>query len=247
MGEREQVMAALRGASRRFCDLVESLDPADAARPVEGLDWNVGDTVAHVLTVVRRGFADLRRSDRAEATAALNALCLEETPERDPQVLGELLRRDLHTALDVVFPAIPDDRVFPFHGGVSTTMTPALRVVLGEFVVHGFDVARAVDRPWPVAGDEARLLVPGELLGAWLRPEAADGAFEIRIAGAAPLLLTIRARRLSTGCVPPAGSAGAADVAVIALDPAEFVLGFYGRVPVADPGLLALRSRFLPA
>ena len=64
-------MRALHAASGRFIGLVESLDLADASRPVPGLDWNVGETVAHVLTVVRRGFADRRRS----ATAAETAEC----------------------------------------------------------------------------------------------------------------------------------------------------------------------------
>ena len=151
------------------------------ALPVAGLDWNVGETIAHVLTVVRRGFADRRRSSAAAETASLNEVCLEETPERDPRALAELLRADVHTALDVVFPKIPDDREFPFHGGVTTTMTPALHVVLGEFVIHGYDVAHATGHPWPITDHEAMLLVPGELLGAWLRPGAPDETYELRL------------------------------------------------------------------
>jgi uncharacterized protein (TIGR03083 family) len=232
-------MDALHGASVRFVDLVASLGPSDAGLPVAGLDWNVGETIAHVLTVVRRGFADRRRSSAAAETASLNEVCLEETPERDPRALAELLRADVHTALDVVFPKIPDDREFPFHGGVTTTMTPALHVVLGEFVIHGYDVARATGHPWPITDHEAMLLVPGELLGAWLRPAAPDETYELRLGGEPPIRFEVCGGSLLVG--PGTGST------VIAMDPVAFVLGFYNRVPVTDPGLVQLQRRFAPA
>ena len=243
--ERGDVMDALHGASARFVDLVASLGPSDAALPVAGLDWNVGETIAHVLTVVRRGFADRRRSSAAAETASLNEVCLEETPERDPRALAELLRADVHTALDVVFPKIADDREFPFHGGVTTTMTPALHVVLGEFVIHGYDVAHATGHPWPITDHEAMLLVPGELFGAWLRPGAPDESYELRLGDEPPLgdeqaiRFEIRGGSLLVG--PGTGST------VIAMDPVAFVLGFYNRVPVTDPGLVQLQRRFVPA
>ena len=34
---------------------------------------------------------------------------------------------------------------------------------------------------------------------------------------------------------------------MIAMDPVAFVLGFYNRVPVTDPGLAQLQRRFVPA
>jgi uncharacterized protein (TIGR03083 family) len=241
VGTRDEVMAALHSASARFVDLVESLRPDDADRPVAGLEWNVAQTVAHVLTVVRRGFADRRRSASVDETAALNQTVLDELGDLDLRALGAQLRADARTALDVVFPKVADDRVFPFHGGVTTTMTPALHIVLGEYVVHGFDVARAVDRPWPISADEARLLVPGELLGTWLRPGVPNETYEVRLDGLAPARVVIR-----DGRVVPDGDGSAVDV-VIAVAPAEFVLGFYNRIPATDEGLRQLQSRFLPS
>lgn len=232
-------MGALHAASTRFIALVESLDPADAARPVPGLDWNVGETVAHVLTVVRRGFADRRRSATAGETAGLNQVCLDELPERDLGALARLLRHDVHTALDVVFPRIPEDREFPFHGGVITTMTPALRILLGEYVIHGYDVARAVGQPWTIPDDEAFLLVPGQLMGAWVRPDAAEETYELRLGDAPPIRMSVGPRRLQveqgTGGTP------------ITMAPAEFVLGFYNREPVTDDGLARLQINFVPS
>ena len=236
---RDQVMSALHDASTRFIGLVESLEPSDAVRPVPGLDWDVAETVAHVLTVVRRGFADRRRSATASETAGLNQVCLEEMTERDLGVLARLLREDVHTALDLVFPKIPDDREFPFHGGVVTTMTPALRILLGEYVIHGYDVARAVGRPWSIPDAESLLLVPGRLMGAWVRPDAAEETYELRLGDAPPIRMAVGPRRLeveqATGGTP------------ISMAPADFVLAFYGREPVTDDGLARLQANFVPS
>jgi uncharacterized protein (TIGR03083 family) len=238
---RADVMDALRASSGRFIELVESLDPADAARPVPRLEWNVGETVAHVLTVVRRGFADRRRSASAATTAELNQLVLDETPERDLRALAAMLREDVHTALDLVFPKIDDDRVFPFHGGVQTTMTPALRIVLGEYVIHGYDVAGATDRPWTITDAEAALLVPGELLSAWVRPDAPDATYELRLAPLPPIRFDIGPSRLRVS----EGTGGD----VIAMDLRAFVLAFYGReLPDGDhDALWRLLSCFVPS
>jgi hypothetical protein len=101
VGSREDVMAALHDASDRFIELAAAITPAEAKRPVPWLDWTVGETVAHVLTVIRRGYADPRRSASAAQTADLNQICVDETPERDPAALADLLRSDVHTALDL--------------------------------------------------------------------------------------------------------------------------------------------------
>ena len=238
MVTRDEVMDALRDAASRFVALVESLEPDDANTPVPGLDWDVGETIAHVLTVTRRGFADRRRSARAEETADLNQVCLDETPQRDPRELAALLRADLHTAIEVVYPKIPDDLVFPFHGGQLATMTPALRVVLGELLIHGFDVARATDRPWRIEAHEARMLVPSELLNAWLREDTPDESYEIRLGDSAPLRFEFVDRQIRV-------TEGHGDT-IVALEPGQFVLQFYAREPVTDDGLARLQSRFVP-
>ncbi|MEY2475100.1 MAG: hypothetical protein QOG87_415 [Actinomycetota bacterium] len=236
---RVQVMDALRASSGRFIDLVASLDPSDAARPVPRLDWNVGETVAHVLTVVRRGFADRRRSASAATTADLNQLVLDETPERDLGALASMLREDVHTALDLVFPKIDDDRVFPFHGGVQTTMTPALRIVLGEYVIHGYDVAAATDRPWTITEAEALLLVPGELMSAWVRPDAPQHAYELRLGIVPPIRFDVGPGRLQV----TQGTGGD----VITMDPVPFALAFYGREVPDDDAVWRFLSNFVPS
>lgn len=236
-------MAALHDASNRFITLAASVSPSEATLPVPCLEWSVADTIAHVLTVIRRGYADPRRSATAAETAALNQTCLDEVSDRDPTSLAASLRSDVHMALDLVYPKIPDDREFPFHGGVTTTMTPALHVVLGEFVIHGYDIARAIDRPWSISDQEAMLLVPGDLIGAWLRPGVPDERYLLRLGTQPPISFAIAGGRLVVA--PTDDSDDTAD-AVAAADPVELVLTFYGRIPTTDPVLTRLLSRFVP-
>jgi hypothetical protein len=236
---RDDVMAALGASSTRFIELVASLAQSEAHLPVPPLDWDVAETVAHVLTVVRRGFADRRRSESAEATAALNQTVLGELPERDLGALAELLRADVHTALDIVFPKVPEDRVFPFHGGVQTTMTPALRIVLGEYVVHGWDIACATDRPWTITEAESLLLVPSSLLGAWVRPDVPEQHYELRLKGHPPVLFEIGPGRLHVS----EGTGGE----IITMDPFDFTLAFYGRVVPDDDVVWRFLANFVPS
>jgi uncharacterized protein (TIGR03083 family) len=237
-------MAALHDASARFIELAATVTEAEALRPAPPLEWTVGETIAHVLTVIRRGYRDPRRSASPEATADLNQVCLDELEERDPAALVELLKADVHTALDLVYPKIADDRVFPFHGGVETTMTPALHIVLGEFLIHGRDIAGALDRPWPIGEDDAMLMVPGELMGAWLRKDAPDERYELRLGDHEPIGFAIRDGNLVVG---EAAAALDGDVGVVAMPTLDMVLTFYGRVPADDPVLLRLLSRFVPS
>lgn len=131
------------------------------------------------------------------------------------------------------------DREFPFHGGVVTTMTPALRILLGEYVIHGYDVARAVGQPWTIPDDEAFLLVPGQLMGAWVRPDAAEETYELRLGAAPPIRMSVGPRRLQVE-----QGTGGTPVTMAAVD---FVLAFYSREPVTDDGLARLQSNFVPS
>ena len=242
-------MGALHDASARFCDLVGSLGPEDAARPVTGLDWTVGDTVAHVLTVVRRGFADRRRSAAAAETAALNEVCLEETPERDPSVLARRLRADVHTALDVVFPKIACRPRVPVprrrHHDDDPRAARRARRVRDPRRRH-----RRGDRPAVVdqraRGDAPRPRRAARRVAAGRRSRR-DVPPAARHRGAAVLRDPRRRLSVRSAAPAPGGGGGGNGVTVIAMDPVAFVLGFYNRVPVHDAGLLRLRSRFVPA
>ncbi|GAA3392047.1 maleylpyruvate isomerase N-terminal domain-containing protein [Cryptosporangium minutisporangium] len=177
---RQEIEAALPRAHERFVSLVRSVDPASAVRTVPACpDWSAADLVAHVLTVYRRALGDRRRSATPEETAALNAQCLAETPERGLAALADLLDAD-GPASFAVLRSFPDDLSFRFHGGTRTTVTPVSAVILGEVLIHGYDLAEATGSDWAITPDEASLVLhaanlPGPdglppLFTMWLEP-----------------------------------------------------------------------------
>ena len=83
------------------------------------------------------------------------------------------------------------------------------------------------------------MLVPSELLNAWLRDDTPDESYELRLGDGAPLRFEFVDRQIRV-------TEGRGDT-VIELEPEQFVLQFYAREPVTDDGLARLQSRFVPA
>ena len=171
--DRAVVEDAVVAANARLAGLVRVLTPAEAATPVAATPgWNAADVAAHVLTVHRRALGDRRRSETPEGTKALNQLVLDETPERDPAVLAELLERDGPACVDVLR-SLPVDLSFRFHGGTRTTVVPVTGVILGEVLVHGYDIAMAVGREWQLTDGEASLVLDAmaPMIDGWVERE----------------------------------------------------------------------------
>jgi hypothetical protein len=75
---------------------------------------------------------------------------------------------------------------YRFHGGGLVTADVALGILLGELVVHGRDLARALHRPWPVTGRQVSLIWSGAepILPGWVEPASAaghHGAYQVRL------------------------------------------------------------------
>lgn len=152
--------------------------------------WTVGETAAH-LAHCYPAFA--RVFDGAFSVGlyevdAHNAEVLAEDPERDLDVLAD--RVDVDAARYVATAATyahdhPVDFFTPMRvpaSGVSATL-------LGEALVHGYDIARAEGLPWPIDPDHAILTMDGlvPVMVHFVDREAAAGlraGFEIRLRGA---------------------------------------------------------------
>jgi uncharacterized protein (TIGR03083 family) len=230
MVDRDDVLAALDAALGRFVALLRDTSPDAAPTPVPSCPgWTVGDTAAHVLTVVRRALTDRRRSATPADTAALNATCLDEIEERELIRLADLIERDGKAAVHVGLAGVPVDLRFPFHAGATTTVVPAACILLADVLVHGHDIAEALGREWPIPQSEAALALRGgaELLAAWRRADAPDHAVEIVLPGGDPVVI---------GTGPLAHR-------VTGLDAGAILLAFpYRRIATSDPGLLALQA-----
>lgn len=242
--DRDGVVAGLRSAGADLAALLRDLPPGAGQRPVPGTDWTVGETAAHVVTVVRRSLGDRRRSTSPAHTGVLNAQCLEELTERDPARLADLLDADVATVVDAVLPRFGDDDLpVPFHGGTTARLLTAYGVMLADLVVHRWDVARAVGRdvalpPGPGGLGLQALL---ELLPVWVDP-ASTGEVDLvlDVADDGPYRL-----RLAAGALDVARG-DAAGVPRVAASAGDVLLALCGRVPAADPLLARLCAAVLP-
>jgi len=120
---------------------------------------------------------------------------------------------------------------FRFHGGEQVRADIALGILLGELVVHGWDVAQALRRPWPIDPGHVAMIFEGlnPVLPGWVRPERVrdlTANFEIRLRGQDNHVWAFRDGHLQ---VDPCGR-GRIDVHISA-DPAPFLLTCYRREP----------------
>jgi uncharacterized protein (TIGR03083 family) len=226
----DRVLPAIDRLAGRFATLVTSApDPAAA---IPDSDWTVRDASAHVVTVARR-YID---GPEGRGTwvpdprdlGALNDAQIDTLAGLDMEELAARLRRDL-SALAVqvrAYGAGPPS--FQFHGGEEVAADAALGILLGELVVHGWDIARVTAHPWPIDGGDVELILEGvePILPGWVDPDAAGdltATFEVRLRGGGTHVWSFRRGRLA---VAPAGRRP--DVRISA-DPVALLLVFYRR------------------
>lgn len=155
----------------RFLDHLAALDPAELGRPVPGLDWTVGETIAHVRSVYERYTTDLVRSPSWRALAEQNAADVARIGVDVPAAI-RCIRAQLE-ALAPLVEHVEPDRLFPFHAGQDVTLAGGWGNLLGELLAHGDDIARATGHRFHVAADDLEILwrYTAPVLQGWLRPE----------------------------------------------------------------------------
>ena len=166
--------AALVTATHRTACLLR--ETPDGQKPALPLTWTVAETAAHLVTILQHSARfvsgeedateyatlDPNASTTAERSVTANARMLEEFTERDPVRLAALLE----TAADE-FVAVADqrrrDEPVLIEAGISMTVPSMTAVLLGEELVHGLDIARALSRPWKIDRDDALPMLRGGL------------------------------------------------------------------------------------
>ena len=222
----DRVQPALDRAADRFRELAVAAHYPNAKVP--GSDWTIHEVTAHVASVVNR-YADGPEgrgtwAERPPDLAGINQRSIEALGAAGMAELGAKIDRDL-SALVAQIRAYGDrPPSFHFHGGAEV-----LAHLVNELLVHGWDIARAVGRPWPLDPADVELVIEGvePILPGWVDPEKAGrltATYLLRLRGQGTHVWSFRDGRLRIG------SDRRPDVTISA-DPVALLLVLYKRRP----------------
>jgi uncharacterized protein (TIGR03083 family) len=234
--------AAVETVADQLTSLLRSVP--DPTTPIGGMDWTVGQTAAH-LVVALRGFASAAAGvdfDGMEAydpaipivrnrMATGNDLSMSRIAHDDTNELADLIAQGTRAFLEATEGRSAGERVHtPWYGSKDIhTQASAAGMVLGELLVHGYDIANAVGAPWQIRPEHARvtLCAVPEMLPLYVDADAADGvtaAFDIHVRGGPRYVIYVRDVNVS---VQPFSSQPVD--CHLSADPVAFLLLTYGR------------------
>jgi len=243
--DREAARSAIKTATERFTALLREVD--DTQRRAAGTDWSVGETAAHVLIVLNAFTAAITAqpqvisakqyldADFPTRLAACNASTIATVDHTDAGRVAELIAEGAQRFLRLATTADPTmECETPWYGANRTRSVDCLTALaLGELTVHGYDIARGTDRPWPISAAHAKLIVGTvcpQMSPLVVRPDAArdvPATYEIRLRGNGPRYVI----RVADGTAEVRAADGPVDC-VLSADPVTYLLVTYGRMPV---------------
>jgi uncharacterized protein (TIGR03086 family) len=150
-------------------DAVDAVKPDDLAKPTPCAGWSVADLIAH-MTVQNRGFAAAARGRRGDAATVSEAVAA------DPVTIYAASAADVLEAfaadgvLDANF-TLPD-----FGPDANFPGAMAIGFHFVDYVVHGWDVARAIGATFDLPDDVIAAALPLVLAVPDGEFRAADGS-----------------------------------------------------------------------
>lgn len=262
-----EIIAQLRSSALRFTTLTSQVtDPAAASRHLPG--WTAAEIVRHV-TVLPEYYNEI-----ASGTAGLIADATqmagknEENMARVADLRLDQCAERILGGIDA-FCGLVDENptaVVAFQARSKATLAQAAAIAVGEYEVHGRDLAAAIGAPWRIGTHAAAMCVMAALPVAgpqWTDRTAAaghSGSYRIKLRGGlgAVRVEFIDGEPVVHGSPDPAASDGASTL--ITADPVALLQVFYRRQPqwaaIAKGQLLAygtrpiraltLKDKFLP-
>jgi hypothetical protein len=234
--------AALAGITPRTAALVAAID--DPERRTAGLEWTLAETAAHLL-VALRGYTAALRGDLGvwaayvpastvyrDRLSGMTSASLAAIPSRDPAVLGAQLGEAADAFLEASAGRPADEPVpTPWYApGATVPLGAATCLLLGEQVIHGWDMARTLGRPWPVTREHALLMVTviTTMMPLVVDPDAARGVravYALHVRGGPAVVLRVDGGRAG---IEPLGSQRVD--CHLSGDPVSLAMVGYGRI-----------------
>jgi uncharacterized protein (TIGR03086 family) len=168
------VLPLHRAAVVASVDAVDAVKPSDLAKPTPCAGWSVADLIAH-MTVQNRGFAAAARGRGSEA-ALWEPASVSESVVADPATVYAASAADVLEAfaadgvLDATF-TLPD-----FGPDANFPGAMAIGFHFVDYVVHGWDVARAIGATFDLPDDVIAAALPLVLAVPDGEFRAADGS-----------------------------------------------------------------------
>ena len=221
---------AVERAGRRLADLLVAVDEPE--HTVRGLDWSLRELVAHLAGRSGRFAAYLSGTAVPECEIAgiaeENRRDVGERRGRPVADLVEELRSNVANFVGTTHGKLGADP-FPWNSGVTLDVATGTGLMLAELVVHGFDAARTLGRPWPIASADARTIIRASAtLAPWyVDPQATRSdrtTYRIAVRGGPAFRV-----RIDDGTASIEPAEGDADCTIRA-DAAALVLLSFGRI-----------------
>jgi len=241
----DAVRESVRTTAGRFCELVSSI-PDPGARAT--LKWSVADMTAHVTTVAflntmllqaaaipfnMPGMTEAIAATTVEGVHGLNDQVMSYFTERDVDKLLGMLRDHVDLMLTASQSRDPAE-TFSWLGAARLPLAGMFAHMVNELLIHGNDIARAVNVPWAMPPEDAALFFDlfyvglvsgntGRLLEGSKRPLKRRIAVEFRSGYTIPVRFVVRNGKVTTEPVGPGADA------TVRFDPATLNMMMFGR------------------
>jgi uncharacterized protein (TIGR03083 family) len=229
----DDVTTALGRECGRVMTLVVGA-PGATVRVANCPEWNVQQLAAHLVTVARR-YSDGPEGrgtwvEDPRKVADLNDRQLRELDDRSLSELAGRLEDEVRAASERVRGYGGRMPEFRFHGGATVRADLALGALLGELIIHGWDLAQTLNRRWDIDGRHAALVADGlsAIAPGWIdrdRTHAFTATFDVRLRGQTRQTWSFLDGGLSVHRSRPEGRVDCH----ISADPGALLLVFYGR------------------
>jgi hypothetical protein len=222
--------AVLRAAADQVTALLRCVP--DAHVPIRRSAWSVAETGIHLVAGARvyLGCAQGQGSPVHDlgALPELNARLFRDFPTREATSLAGLLDEAVEAFVGATAQVCGDEEV-SWHAGYVLPLSAMTCVLIGELLVHGYDMALATGQPWTIRPGPARYAIAGLVSVLPMAVDAAatrgvDLGYELRVRGGPRVVLRFR-----DGTLRVERSAGQPVDFHLAVEPAPYLLVSYGR------------------